>query len=223
LTSIPISLAIYGVAQLLEAVTGATQVEVWVRDAANPLGYAVVAAIAIAFLRDLEWGRQTSYRIAFGDMLERFRHVVLGQLLVSVLVLLIALTIIGIPFAIWKYVEWQFVQQEIIFKDKGLRDALRGSTQVVRGNWFRTVRVTVFLWLISVVTGPALGFALIFTPLSLTWANVVGTVVFALLVPYVAIGRTLLYWDLSVRHEEAATEPKRRRWWQRWRPSPQPG
>jgi hypothetical protein len=223
LTSIPIGLAIYGVAQLVGALSGESQIGLWIRQNANPIGYAVVAAIAISFLRDLERGQPASYRIGFQDMLQRFRRVVLGQILVSILVLLMALTIIGIPFAIWKYVEWQFVQQEIIFKDKRLRDALRGSTQVVRGHWFRTVRVAAFLWLISVVTGPMLGFALIFTPISLTWANVVGTVVFALLVPYVAIGRTLLYWDLSVRHAEAATEPKRRRWWQRWRASPQPG
>ncbi len=225
LTSIPISLAIYGVEQLLTALTGDDQVGVWIRDAANPIGYAVVAAIAISFLRDLELGQPASYRIGFQDMLNRFRRVVLGQLLNSILVLLIALTIIGIPFAIWKYVEWQFVQQEIIFKDKQLREAFRGSTQTVRGNWWRTVRIAGFLWLISIVTGPILGFALIFTPLSLTWANVVGTVVFALLVPYVAIGRTLLYWDLSVRHEAAAAaEPKpARRWWSRLRPSTQAG
>jgi hypothetical protein len=223
LTSIPILAAIYGVAQLFAALSGDDQVGIWIRDAANPIGYAVVAAIAIAFMRDLERGQPTGYVIAFRDMLQRFERVVVGQILNSVLVILIALTIIGIPFAIWKYVEWQFVQQEIMFKDKPIRAAFRGSTRLVRGNWWRTVRVAGFLWLISIVTGPILGFALIFTPLSLTWANVVGSVVFALLVPYVAIGRTLLYWDLSVRHEAAATEPKRRRWWQRWRPSPQPG
>ena len=44
---------------------------------------------------------------------------------------------------------------------------------------------------------------------------------FALLVPYVAIGRTLLFWDLSARHEVAATEEKERRrhWWTPWRRS----
>jgi len=223
LTTIPIIGAIYGVQLLFEAVTGNDAVGLWIRDAANPIGYAVVAAIAISFLRDLEHGRPTGYAIGCRDMLQRFWHVVGGQILASLLVLLIALTIIGIPFAIWKYVEWQFVQQEIIFNDRRLRDAFRASTRLVRGNWWRTVRVAGFLWLISVVTGPILGFALIFTPLSLTWANVVGTVVYALLVPYVAIGRTLLYWDLAVRHEKAVTEPKRRRWWSRWRASPQPG
>jgi hypothetical protein len=147
-----------------------------------------------------------------------------------VLVLLLAVTIIGIPFAIWKYVQWQFVQQEILFEDKSFREAFRGSSRIVRGHWWRTVRIAGFLWLLSVVPGPVLGFVLIFTPLSLTWANVVGSVVFALLVPYVATGRTLLYWDLATRQAEAATQPERsrrwwspRRWWSRWRATPQPG
>jgi hypothetical protein len=225
LTSIPLLGALYGIGQLAVSLTSDTEVGLYVRDATNPIAYAVVAAIAIAYLRDLELGRRTNYAIAFGDMIQRFRRVVLGQILNAFLVLLIALTIIGIPFAIWKYVQWQFVQQEIMFKDKGMRDAFRGSTRHVRGNWWRTVRVAGTLWLISIVTGPVLGFALIFTPLPLAWANVVGTIVFALLVPYVAIGRTLLYWDLSARHEVAATEEKteKRHWWsRRRRPSPQP-
>ena len=221
LTSIPILAAVYGIEQAAVALTGETGVETYIRDAANPLGYAVVAAIAIAYLRDLELGEEASYASAFQDMLQRFRRVVLGQILNSILVLLIALTIIGIPVAIWKYVQWQFVQQEIMFKDTGMRAAFHGSTRLVRGNWWRTVRVAALLWLISVATGPILGFALIFTPLPLVWANIVGTIVFALLVPYVAIGRTLLFWDLSARHEVAATEEKERRrhWWTPWRRS----
>ena len=56
-----------------------------------------------------------------------------------------------------------------------------------------------------------LGFTLIFTNLSLPWINVIGSVVFALLVPYVALGRTLLYFDLGARAEEAPAKPWRER------------
>jgi hypothetical protein len=156
-------------------------------------------------------------------MLERVWRVVAGQLLASVLVILMAITVIGIPFAIYKYVGWQFVQQEILFRDKRIRDAFRGSSELVRGQWWWTVRVAGFFWLISVVTGPMLTFALIFANLSLTSIDILGSVIFALLIPYVAIGRTLLYFDLAVRDSEGAAVPKRPRWWSRLRPSPQPG
>ncbi len=56
LTSIPILGAVYGIEQAAIAVTGDTGVGTYIRDVASPLGYAVVAAIAIAFLRDLELG-----------------------------------------------------------------------------------------------------------------------------------------------------------------------
>jgi hypothetical protein len=52
---------------------------------------------------------------------------------------------------------------------------------------------------------------LIFTNLSLLWINVIGSVVFALLVPYVALGRTLLYFDLGARAEKAPAKRWRER------------
>jgi hypothetical protein len=228
LTSIPIIGAVDGLQWLVLEATGGggfgSGVSSVIGSVGQPIGFAIVGAAVITFMRDLERGQPLGFVAAYRSMLERFWRVVLGQLLASVLVLLLALTVVGLPIAIWKYVSWQFVQQEILFGDKPIREAFRGSSQLVRGRWWRTVRVAGFLWLISVATGPVLGFALIFTTLSLVWINVLGSVVFALLVPYVAIGRTLLYFDLAAREAEAAAEPRRgRRWWPSRRPSPQPG
>jgi hypothetical protein len=127
-----------------------------------------------------------------------------------VLLVLMAITVIGIPFAIYFYIAWQFVQQEILFKNSSIRDALKRSHELVRGNWWRTVRVAGVLWLLGVVTGPVLGFFLIFANLSAVLVNLIGSVVFALLIPYIAMGRTLLYFDLEVREAEPAGERKRR-------------
>ncbi len=71
------------------------------------------------------------------------------------------------------------------------------------------MRVAGVLWLLSIVAGPILGFALIFTAFPLFWINILGSVVFALFIPYVAVGQTLLYFDLQVRAEEEPV-PKRR-------------
>jgi hypothetical protein len=89
---------------------------------------------------------------------------------------------------------------------------LKGSRALVRGHWWRTVLVTGFLFLLGLVTGPVLGFFLIFANLSAVLVNLIGSVVYALLIPYIAIGRTLLYFDLGARdaEAEAAGEPKRR-------------
>ncbi len=105
------------------------------------------------------------------------------------------------------------MQQKILFEDVTVRDAFRGSSRLVRGHWWHTVRVTIFLELLSAAAGPILLMALVFTNLELLYINALGTIVFALLIPYVTTARTLLYCDLRLVAEEP--EPAKRHWWRR--------
>lgn len=227
LTAVPIVLGVDGLRRILDALTGSIgsgtsgiQLDLSgsIVSIGVPIGSAVVSGVVITFMRELARGRPAGFSSAWRGMAARFWSVALCQLLASFATALIALTIIGIPIAIRKYVDWQFVQQEILFEGRSMRDAFRASTRLVRGRWWRTVRVAGFLWLLSVVTGPVLGFVLIFANLSLPAINFIGSVVFALLIPYVAVGRTLLYFDLEARRaaEPAAEASRRRRW--SWRP-----
>ncbi|HET7417000.1 MAG TPA: hypothetical protein VFJ61_05200 [Solirubrobacterales bacterium] len=188
-----------------------------VETVGRPLAEVIVAAIVIVFVRELCRGRRAGFLESVRGMLARFGRVVAAQLLAVAGLFLLALTVVGFPFAVWKYVCWLFVQQEVLFTDKSIREAFRGSSELVRGRWWHTVRVAAPLWLLSVAAGPILGFALIFTGFSLTWINLLGSLVFALFIPYVNVGRTLLYFDLQVRAEE---EPAKRRRLLFWRPSP---
>jgi hypothetical protein len=219
LTAIPI---VGGVNLLAEAIAGGRGVD----DAAGrggfnlaladllqnigrPVASAIVAAIVIVFARELVEGGAAGFVSSFRGMWERFGRVVAAQLLAVLGVLGLALTVVGLPYAVYKYVAWQFVQQEVLFTDKSIREAFRGSSQLVRGRWWHTVRVAGFLWLLSVVVGPVLGFALIFTNFSLLLINLLGSLVFSLLVPYVALGHTLLYFDLQERAEAEPAKPGR--------------
>jgi len=183
-----------------------------------PVAYTLVAAIVIVFVRELARGHRAGVRDSVRGMLARFWRVVAAQLMVTFALLLLLLTVVGIPIAAWKYVSWLFVQQEVLFTDKSIREAFRGSSALVRGRWWHTVRVAGVLWLLSVAAGPLLGFALIFTGFDLVWINLLGSVVFALFIPYVAVGQTLLYFDLQVRAEEEPVQ--KRRLLRRLRPSP---
>jgi len=120
-------------------------------------------------------------------------------------------TIVGIPFAIWKLVGWNFVQQEVLFTDKSFRQAFRGSTELVRGKWWHALRTILPLALIGIIVGPFLGLILIFTSLPLLLVNLIGSLVYALAIPFTATGATLLYLDLQVRGEEDPA-PARRSW-----------
>jgi len=169
----------------------------------EPIASALIAAVVIVAVREVSKKGQASFAGAYRGMWQRFRRVVGAQLLASLALLLMAITVVGIPFAIWKYVGWLFVQQQILFEDKPLREAFRGSSDLVRGRWWYTLRVAAVFALIGVTAGPVLGFALIFTDISLLLINAIGALVFALLVPYIAIGATLLYFDLETEAERA--------------------
>ena len=67
----------------------------------------------------------------------------------------------------------------------------------------------VIFYVVGVAAGPILSFALIFTALPLIWINLIGSAIYALLIPFVALGETLLYFDLVVREEEEPARPRR--------------
>ena len=191
---------------------------------AHPIGFAFVSGAVVSFMRQLCEGEELGLMACYRAIYARLWRVVGGQLLATVLVLAMIFTIIGIPFGIYFYFAWQFVQQEILFKDCSIREALKGSHALVRGHWWRTIVVTGILFLLGVVTGPVLGFFLIFANLSAVLVNLIGSVVFALLIPYIAMGRTLLYFDLEAREKaEEAAGLTRRRWFSRPRPATEAG
>jgi hypothetical protein len=174
----------------------------------RPVAQALVAAVVIVVAREALRSREVGFTTALRGVRERFWRVVGAQLLATLGVLALALTVIGLPFALWKLVGWSFVQQEVLFTDKGFRESFRASSELVRGRWLRTARVVLVFYVIGVAAGPLLTFALIFTALPLIWINTIGSLVFALLIPFVAMGETFLYFDLSVREEEEPSRPR---------------
>ena len=81
---------------------------------------ALVAAVVIFAVRLLVETGETSFLDSWRGMLRRFWRVVAGSAAaVPGRRSLLFITVIGIPIAICKFVCWQFVQQEILFGDKG--------------------------------------------------------------------------------------------------------
>ncbi len=164
-----------------------------------PLGSAAV----VAYVRRLEADQPAGFASAWKDALRRLWRLLAVGWLTAILTGLMALTIIGIPFAIRKYVDWQLAQQEVLFEGRSVRAALRGSSQVVRGHWWHTA-ATILTF--SVLTGLPhfIGFALLFITVPTETVDFFGSVSFVLLLPYVAVGRTLLYLDLAARKAREA-------------------
>ena len=136
-----------------------------VESIARPIALAVVAAIVVIFMRLLVEGQPAGFRACWQGMRERFWRIVAALLLATLGIFLMAITVIGLPFAIWKLVGWSFVGQEVLFTDKSLRESFRGSSELVRGRWWHAVRVVLFLVALLFIAGPVLTLGLIFTPL----------------------------------------------------------
>lgn len=170
----------------------------------------------VVFVRLLVEKREIGFGTAWRGLRPCFWRVVGAQMLFVIATLGLAITVIGLPWAANKYVAWSFVKQEIVFENRRVIDAFHASADIVRGRWFHTVRTVAFLFLVGVVVGPVLTFALIFTAMPLIWVNFVGSLIFALLIPYIALGETLLYFDVKARSEVEPVKPARS--WKVWRP-----
>lgn len=182
----------------------------------RPAALALVSAFVIVYIRELVRRRPVSVRLSIAGTREQFWRVVIAKLLAIAGVILLAVTVIGIPFAIRYLVSWTFVQQEVLFTDRSFRDSFRNSSDLVRGHWWRTVRTMVPLLLLLTVMGPMLGLILIFTSLPLLLVNLIGSVVYAFTIPFTTAGTTLLYFDLQARVRAEGLVPRRS--WVPWRP-----
>jgi fatty acid desaturase len=86
---------------------------------------------------------------------------------------------------------------------------LRRSAQLVRRRWIRVASLVGVSAAVALVAGPLLGAVLIFaTDAPLPLLNVVAGVVYALVMPFVGLTSSYVYFDARARQElEPADEP----------------
>jgi hypothetical protein len=168
----------------------------------------LVAAAVIAALLEIDAGRSADFSKAYDVAFARIGTLIGASLRVAFHVLLLAITIVGIPWAIQRLIRWLFVEQAIIVDGSDWGQALSTSADAVVGRWWRTLGLWLVLSIVAFV--PA---ALISTFFLLTPPVIYGTVtavVNALVLPFFVTGLTMLYFDLKERkasaHPNAATE-----------------
>jgi hypothetical protein len=170
----------------------------------------ILASAAIALvLRNLDSGRRLGCLPAYRFVLRRFWSL-LGAALIAVIVqLAIAITVVGIPVAIYRFIRRVFVLIEVALHGHSARSSQGASVALVRGHWWRTAVLVGLLYLILVGTGPILGFVLLFeTRMSPALIDAVGSVVYMVVFPYAAIAGTLLYFDLAERRLAREAPPE---------------
>jgi len=122
----------------------------------------------------------------------------------TALVIAIVLLVAGVLWLVRSLVGWALTAQHIYVDRCSARAAVRQGPRLVTNNRWRVTATLVLLYGIGIVSGPIAGFILLFlTPVDLATLNLIGSVIYAIVFPYIAIATTLLYFDLQERRKEA--------------------
>jgi hypothetical protein len=162
------------------------------------LGLILVAPAVIADVGEIEAGRRPTVAGAYRLVFARVRPLIGGVGRSVVIVALLAISVVGIPWAIVRAVRWLFVSQAVLLDGAGSRQSLTVSARAVAGHWWRTAGIAAFFWFVGVAPGPLIGLAvLILAKPEVRYVNWLSSLVYAVLMPLSVIGLTLLYRNLK--------------------------
>jgi hypothetical protein len=171
------------------------------------IGLAIVQATCAAALDALGEGRELRALEAYKVALRRWRPLLGAFLLAAVVVGILSFTAIGLILVVWLLVRWALIAQVVILEGNSPRAALRRSSQLVRGDWWRVASLVLFVTTIGLLLGPLLGAILLFaTSASFNFVNLISSLVYVFALPFVAIATTYLYFDLEL---EKGEQPER--------------
>jgi hypothetical protein len=136
-----------------------------------------------------------SYRLGF----ENFWRLLGALIILVVFLTVLSVSIIGIPVALWLLVRWQFFAQAVILDGaSSSRESIDQSSEVVKGKWWLAFGASLALQLVGALPGPVIGVVLlIFRGKSVEYANSVSSIIYAVLIPIVVIGLTIIYLELG--------------------------
>ena len=160
----------------------------------------VIATAAVAvILNEIDAGRRILAGQAYRRVFRRLRPLARGMATEILMVVLLTITVVGIPFAVHRFIRWSLFAQASMLDDVSATESLRLSSLLVRGRWWRTFGFTLLVDVLVVLSGPLLGVGLLLTDHSLNFINLAASLVYAFTVPFAAIQLTLYYFDLEAR------------------------
>ncbi len=183
---VAVSTAVSSVVVLIAVVLWSVATAAWVRGASRGLageGIDVMEACSFA--------------------VARFRPLLGAVLLSSSLLSLLAVTIIGIPLAVYFFVTWAFIIETVVLEGQRTRQALSRSSALVKGNWWRVVGFALLAFIVVGVPSLLLYYlGSVVSGGNVILSNLLSSLLMLLLAPIGAVASVLMYFDLRVRKEE---------------------
>ena len=126
----------------------------------------------------------------------------------TIVVVLLVVTVIGIPLAVVYLIRKAVTVQSIVVEELGATAGLRRSDELVRGSGPRVFAIGALVNGTVALLGPIIGVGMMFvTPASLGLINLVSALVYVLVLPVAGIIIALLFFDLRVRKDGVQTSP----------------
>ncbi|HET9660934.1 MAG TPA: hypothetical protein VFP05_11435 [Thermomicrobiales bacterium] len=154
----------------------------------------IVPAVLYA-MKDIRQGIKPGVWRSLRQGLRSFPALLLALVIYVAVLGVATLSIFLIPVAIYVAVRWLFYPQAIVLEElkPGWR-GLRGSWNVTRRQWIRTLGATIGFLILALVPGPLVGvIILIFGGSRVQFANIVSSFLYSLLLPLAYIGLTMVY------------------------------
>ncbi|MGN6485346.1 MAG: hypothetical protein ACTHMX_13200 [Thermomicrobiales bacterium] len=154
----------------------------------------VVGPAVISTYGEMEQHERLTAMRAYKRVAAAFPRLILPVLKATAIVVVLSLTVIGIPVALWLLVRWLFIPQAVMLDGEHGDSARDASARSVDGHWRSTALKAILFTVIGAAPGPLVGLALlIFGSVGVQTTNVVSSLIYAVALPISIIGLTILY------------------------------
>ncbi len=120
----------------------------------------LASIVSVLFAYWIGWGlayastqvyltRDVTYQAALQRSTRSYLRLLGSMFLYYLVVVCLSITVIGIPFAIYFAFRWGLFAFPILFEETTLRNALRRSTELVKGTWWRVCGIMIAVSLIA--------------------------------------------------------------------------
>jgi hypothetical protein len=174
----------------------------------NGLGFGltalVVMAATIVVIGRMEKDEPVDALTALLEVAAHLPRLVISKLIAAFAIGGLCLSIVGIPFGLRQASRWSLSGHAVLLEGKPATKALRSSADLISVSRWHALITLLLLAMVALLTAPAVGIVLLWFVKSLSpvYVGLLTAVLHALLVPYLAIALTLLYFDLDSRRSE---------------------
>ena len=167
------------------------------------LGLAIVQAATARAVRDIDAGRSFGPLDAYRGLRGRLRRVIRALVGMVIVQIVLDLTIVLIPVAIYLLVRWSLLGVVAGLEDDPQPGVLRRSSALTRHHWWRTAIVAVGVTGAALLVGPLIGgLVLVLTSASFGVVNLIAALASVVALPFASVALTYLYYDLIERGAE---------------------